>query len=205
MAENVPWRFVGAADGTKLSYDPARPSGAPETLEAGQVVTFMTQQIVSVRSQDRDHPFYAAGYMTGSTTTNGNLGDPDFVNVVPSDQFLDRYVVFVDHTYPESTLTVVRRKTASVFHPVTLECAGEITDWKPLGNAGEYEFAWVSLTKLGHPQSYAGGICGYGRHELFSDGSFSVTVWGIGVEASYGYAGGQGSRPLSAVKGPPVN
>ncbi len=36
--ENVPWMFVGAADGTVLTYDPAQPPGAPSTLAAGEVV-----------------------------------------------------------------------------------------------------------------------------------------------------------------------
>jgi hypothetical protein len=208
--ETVPWRMVGAANGTKLTYDPGTPGGAPETLEAGQVVTFVANELVRVRSQDVEHPFYAGMFMTGGASiaalTGGPpQGDPDFVNVVPSEQFLDHYIFFVDHTYPESTLTFVRHKTATGFAPVTLECAGEITDWQPLGNSGEYEFAWVYLTKLGIPQTFAGGTCGYGRHEARSDGAFAVYVWGTDTYASYGYAGGMGSRPLSNVKGPPVN
>ncbi len=208
--ESVPWRFVGAANGTQLVYEPARPGGAPETLDAGQVVTFTTTEIVTVRSQDENHPFYAGMFMTGgqaiaAQTNNGPaFGDPDFVNAIPSEQFLDRYIFFVDHTYPESTLTFVRRKTADGFQPVTLECAGEISDWKPLGSSGEYEFTWVTLTKLGLTQKFAGGSCGYGRHEARSNGPFSVHVWGWGSYASYGYPGGMGSRPLSDVKGPPI-
>ncbi len=204
--ETVPWRFVGAVNGTKLSYDPARPLGAPETLEAGQVVNFMTDQLVTVRAQDAKHPFYAAVFMTGAQMVGGaNLGDPDFVNVVPSDQFLDRYVFFTDYTFPETTLTVVRKKTVKGFHPVTLECAGEIDDWKPLGNKGEYEYAWVHVTKDATPQKFSGGTCGYGRHEARSTGPFSVSVWGTGYCASYGYAGGMGSRPINDTKVPVVN
>lgn len=208
--ENVPWRLVGAANGTQLAYDPARPGGAPETLDAGEVVTFTTNAIVTVRSQDDEHPFYAGMFMTGGAAiaqaTNGPaMGDPDFVNAIPSEQFLDRYVFFVDHTYPESSLTLVRRRTGGEFAPVVLACAGEITGWKPLGLSGEYEYVWVSLTKLGAPQKYDGGTCGYGRHEAHSDGPFSVHVWGWGAYASYGYAGGMGSRPLSDVKGPPID
>ena len=208
--ENVPWRFVGAANGTQLVYDPARPGGAPETLDAGQVVTFTTTEIVTVRSQDEKHPFYAGMFMTGgqaisALTNNGPpWGDPDFVNAIPSEQFLDHYIFFVDHTYPESTLTFVRRKTADGFKPVTLECAGEITGWSPLGLSGEYEFTWVNLTKLGIAQKFDGGSCGYGRHDARSDGPFSVHVWGWGSYASYGYPGGMGSRPLSDVKGPSI-
>ncbi len=40
---------------------------------------------------------------------NTTLGDPDFVNVVPSEQFLDRYVFFTDYTFPDTSLVVVRR------------------------------------------------------------------------------------------------
>jgi len=33
--EVVPWRLVGAVDGTTLAYEPATPAGAPTTLSAG--------------------------------------------------------------------------------------------------------------------------------------------------------------------------
>ena len=133
----VPWRFVGAVDGTVLTYDPAPPIGAPTTLRAGEVVTFSTK-IASVKSQDAEHPFYAAGYMTGSmynaiggSPAARTTGDPHFVNVVPSDQFLDDYVFFTDHTYANTTLTVVRRKTDKGFLPVELDCAGDIRASSP--------------------------------------------------------------------------
>lgn len=208
--ETVPWRIVGAVNGTKLTYDPAPLGGAPETIEAGQVVTFVANDLMTVRSQDDQHPFYAGMFMTGgygiAMSTQGlAIGDPDFVNVVPSAQFLDHYIFFVDQTYPETTLTFVRKKTAAGFAPVTLECAGEISDWRPLGVEGEYEFAWVYLTHNNLPQTFPGGSCGYGRHEANSEGPFAVYVWGTDVYSSYGYAGGMGSRPLSATKGPPVN
>ena len=208
--ETVPWRFVGAANGTKLVYEPGRPGGAPETLDAGEVVTFLTKDIVTVRSQDEKHPFYAGMFMTGgqaisAQTNNGPPhGDADFVNAVPLQQFLDRYIFFVDYTYPESTLTLVRRKTESGFLPVTLECGGEVAGWSPLGSSGEYEFTWVYLTKRSAPQQLATGACGYGRHEAKSDGPFAVHVWGWANYASYGFPGGTGSRPLSDVQGPTI-
>jgi hypothetical protein len=89
--ENVPWGFVGAVDGTVLTYDPVRPRNAPETLSAGQTVSFFTTELVTVKSQDASHPFHAAVYMTGSQYNGGirgggaTVGDPDFVNMVPSD------------------------------------------------------------------------------------------------------------------------
>jgi len=201
IRERVLWRFVGAANGTKLTYDPARPVGAPETLEAGEAKTFLTDAIVSVASQDTEHPFYAGVYMTASSFY-GTTGDPDYVNVVPAAQFLDRYVFFTDHTYPETGLTIVRRKTSSGFQPVELECAGPIAGFQPIGKDGEYEFAWVHLNISGKAEMFPKGLCDYGRHEAKSEGPFSVTVWGTGPYASYGYAGGSGSRPLNPATAP---
>jgi len=201
--EVVPYRLVGAVDGTVLTYDPERPREAPSTLRAGEVVSFTTDQLLVVKSQDADHPFYASVMMTGALFNSGasapNDGDPDFVNVVPTDQFLDRYVFFADYTYPETTLTLVRRKTAKGFMPVELDCLGEVTGFRPLGSAGEYEYAWVDLTKGFNPGS---GTCGAGRREAKSDGPFAITVWGMGYCASYGYAGGAGSRALTQVEAP---
>ncbi len=205
--ENVPWRLVGAADGTVLTYDPARPGGAPMTLAAGEVATFMTDKLTVVRSQGLTHPFYAGVFMTGAEHNAGGspggaetLGDPEFVNVVPTEQFLDRYVFFVDYTFPESSLTVVRKRTANGFAPVELECAGELTDFRPLGTAGDYEYAWVQLTEGSAPKKFGSKRCGHGRHEMRSDGPFSVTVWGMGFYASYGYAGGMGIREINQLK-----
>lgn len=200
--ETVPWSFVGAADGTLLTYDPMKPPGAPDTLQAGQVATFETDMLVTVRSQDEKHPFHASVYMTGSTSGGGSgggrtLGDPDFVNVVPNEQFLDRYVFFTDFTYPETSLTIVRKKTPAGFMPVKLDCGGDVTGFSPLGSSGEYEYAWVPLTRSFVPQKLAKGECGYGRHAAESEGPFSVTVWGWGKDASYGYAGGMGMRPIN--------
>jgi len=209
--ETVPWMLVGAVDGTVLTYDPSKPPGAPEKLTAGQLAVFETDMLVTVKSQDHKHPFHASVYMTGSTHGGGHLGgnrtlgDPDFVNIAPSDQFLDRYVFFTDFTYPETSLTLVRRKIRGVFKPVNLACTGEVTGWKPLGNAGEFEYAWVSLTRGFMPQTFGASSCGYGRHEATSEGPFSVTVWGIGKDASYGYAGGLGVRPINDAPPPAVN
>lgn len=217
--ELVPWGFVGAVDGTVLTYDPERPLGAPAKLEAGETVSFFSDSLVVVKSQDAAHPFHAEVYMTGAKFNGGagepatgpmgpfrpsSIGDPDFVNVVASDQFLDRYIFFADYTYPNTSLTLVRRKTARGFLRVDLACAGEITGWRPVGTKGEYEYVWVSLTKGFAPTTFAKGTCSYGRHEAKSEGPFSVTVWGVGQDASYGYAGGQGSRPVNNATPPPV-
>ncbi|AKV00305.1 hypothetical protein AKJ09_06968 [Labilithrix luteola] len=201
--EIVPYRMVGAVDGTVLTYDPAPPRDAPMTLRAGEVATLLTDQLFVVKSQDAEHPFYAATLMTGAAyNTSGsqvNDGDPDFVNLVPSEQYLDRYVFFADYSFPETRLTIVRRKSPQGFMPVELDCLGNVDGFKPLGSSGEYEYAWVDMTTNFGPAS---GTCRAGRHEAKSEGPFALTVWGLGFCASYGYAGGMGSRPLTKVEVP---
>ena len=97
--ESAPWRIVGAVDGTTLTYEPAPPVGAPLTLSAGEIASFRSPGPFVVRSQDGDHPFYFAGYMTGGGDFE-DAGDPEFVNVMPAKQYLARYVFFADPTYP---------------------------------------------------------------------------------------------------------
>lgn len=200
--ELVPYTIVGGADGTELTYDPSRPTGAPLTVRAGEVVSFVTRDPFLVKSQDSKHAFHVNVYMTGAqfnrfAGAGTTLGDPEFVNVPATGQFLDRYVFFTDFTYPETGLTVVRRKNADGFAPVELSCGGEITGWKPLGSSGTYEYAWVTLT-TGFTEPLAkDGCSSYGRQEAHSKGPFAITVWGIGNAASYGYVAGTGLRPIN--------
>ncbi|AKU94907.1 hypothetical protein AKJ09_01571 [Labilithrix luteola] len=206
--EFVPYTLVSAADGTVFSYDPVRPAGAPEKLDAGQSATFKTDELVVVRSQDSKHPFHASVYMTGQDFGGGlgglgfRHGDPDFVTLAASDQFLDHYVFFTDYTFPETRLTIVRRKTAKGFLPVELECAGVIEGFQPVGTSGEFEYAWVTLTASSAPVKFPKGECGYGRQEAKSDGPFSINVWGLGYFASYGYLAGTGLRPINDFSSP---
>ena len=207
--EQVPYTIVGGADGTVLTYEPSRPRDAPETLQAGESASFFTEDLFVVKSQDKKHPFHVNVYMTGAAypgvSAGGGevLGDPEFVNVPPVDQYLDRYVFFTDFTYDDTALTIVRRRTARGFAPVELECAGEITNFQPLGSSGEYEYAWVELTSGFVGKTFPKGTCGYGRQEARSTGPFAVTVWGTAPYASYGYVGGTGLRPIHEAPPPP--
>ncbi|AKU93857.1 hypothetical protein AKJ09_00521 [Labilithrix luteola] len=207
--ESAFYTVVGAVDGTTLTYDPSPPGFAPTTLAAGQRATFETSTVFTVRSQDEQHPFFVGSFMPSADYRGGHTGavpgDPEFVNVVATDQYLDRYVFFTDFTFAQTTLTVVRRKTASGFAPVNLDCAGEISDFRPIGTSGEYEYAWLLLTSSYIGQSFGASTCGYGRHEITSSGPFEVTVWGTDYYASYGYPGGTGLRPISPVKPSVVN
>ena len=120
--ETPPWRIVGAVDGTTLTFDPPI-TGAPTTLASGQVIELNANAGTvkgppfTIKSQDDKHPFFLGGHMTGCFTLPGNYGspvgcagDPEFVNVIPPEQYLAGYTFFTDPTYPETHLVFVRKK-----------------------------------------------------------------------------------------------
>ncbi|MEM6788456.1 MAG: IgGFc-binding protein [Myxococcota bacterium] len=205
--EEPPWRLVGAVDGTQLTWSPAPPPGAPATLNLGQVAEFDAAGPFVVASQDGDHPFYLGQYMTGGQGFSSE-GDPEWVNVVPIDQYLDGYVFFTDPTYPETSLVVVRRRAPATgnFADVTLDCAGVLTGWQPVGDV---EFTRVDMV-TGNFDSVNG--CSNGRHEITSDAPFGVTVWGWGSFASlfpstfvsYAYPAGASVQSINDVVVPPI-
>jgi hypothetical protein len=184
--ESVPWRIVGAADGTLLTYEPGPPPGAPTVVAAQQLTEFQSAGPFVVRSQDAEHPFYLASYMTGGNLYDG-IGDPEFVNVVPPAQYLPRYTFFTDPTYPETNLVMVRVRDASTgqFPDVTLDCAGTLGGWQPVGTSGKYELTRVDLS-TGDFQGVGG--CDNGVHTIRGSSlaaRFGVTVWGWGNDVTW--------------------
>jgi IgGFc binding protein len=213
--ESVPWRLVGAVDGTTLTWEPSTPAGAPTTLNLGDTAQFSTPGPFVVTSQDTAHPFYLGGYMTGGGLPGGlpfnGEGDPDWVNVIAPLQYLNHYVLFTDPSYSETNLVLVRSPSLvdGKFADVTLNCAGAtapqtVTGWQPIG---AYEYTRVDLV-TGAFTSVGG--CSNGRQEILSALPFGVTVWGWGTVAeqtqnvSYAYPAGAGFQPINAVVVPPT-
>jgi hypothetical protein len=202
--ETPPWRMVGAVDGTTLVWDPAPPVGAPLGLNKGIVAEFKSAGPFTVRSQDEQHPFYMSAHMTGGGNFAGS-GDPEFVNVIPPQEYLRSYVFFTDPTYSETNLVVSRTKGPNGFEDVTLDCAGKLTGWKPVGSGGKYEYTRIDLVR--HNFAKQGG-CDNGRHEMKSNAPFGLTVWGWGTAeatsfqtqyVSYAYPAGASVKPVNTV------
>jgi hypothetical protein len=198
LPESIPYRFVGAVDGTMLSYDPPI-TAAPAKLGRGVVVDFETTTPFVVKSQDASHPFYVAQLMPGCLLSDGSrpgqggspfgsggLGDEEFVNLLPPAQFLSKYVFFTDPTYSTTNLVLTRVKHNGVFEDVTLDCAGTIGGWMPLGGGDAYEYAQIDLWRA--KMSVNG--CSNGPHTAQSNGRFGLVVWGTDSYASYAYPGG---------------
>lgn len=206
MEETARWRMVGVVDGTELTWSPAKPPNAPTSIKLGEVIEFEDPGPYIVRSQDPSHPFYLGAYMTGGAPF-GNVGDPEWHNVVPPPQYLRRYVLFTDPTYPETSLVVVRVKSklTKEFAPVTLKCRGELSGWQTLG-----DFEWTRVDLVTGNFTGVDG-CNNGPQEMFSDQPFGVTVWGWGTlqlqqthRVSYAYPAGAGFKPINEVIVPPA-
>jgi hypothetical protein len=199
--ETVPWRIVGAVDGTSLSYEPEQPAGAPDSIGQGEIVKFMAPGPFTVRSQDEKHPFYMSAHMTGAGNHN-DLGDPEWVNIVPPQQYLSKYRFFTDPSYPETNLVLVRANNGTGFQDVTLDCLGVVGDWEAADSAGRYQFARVDLVR-GNFEGQNG--CDNGFHVIESSAPFGLTVWGWGnpqtnsTYVSYAYAGGMSVKPINTV------
>jgi hypothetical protein len=207
IPEDVPWRMVGAVDGTVLEYSPSTPAGAPASLEQGQVAEFWTTEAFTVTSQDAEHPFYMSAHMTGCSHTGGGggdcRGDPEYVNVVPTDQYLSEYTFFTDPTYPETHLVFVRKREGGEFAPVELDCVGIVGGWQPLGD--DFEYTRVDMVTGNFTPV---GDCNNGLHRARSDNPFGLVVWGWGSSASgafftqavsYAYPAGAAVRPINEV------
>ena len=196
------WRIVGAVDGTQLTW--SSDVGGPATIDKGVAMQFQTGTPFIVSSQDANHPFMVFTYMTSSEFVEEGYGDPDFVVDVPPAQYLYEYVFFTDPTYPVTDLVIIRNKgTDGQFHDVTLDCAGALTGWQPIGN-DDFEY---TRTDLMNGNFVPVGNCSTGRHDIKSDATFGLWVWGWGTplttdftaNVSYGYPGGMSVSPINTV------
>jgi hypothetical protein len=129
-------------------------------------------------------------------TLGCNLGDEEWVNLLPPYQFLTRYVFFTDPSYGTTNLVVTRVRSDEGFHDVTIECLGTVTGWMPVGNEGKYEVAHVDLLRGGIPA----GNCTTSRQVAHSNGRFGITVWGTDDFASYGYPAGGNVGTINQVR-----
>jgi hypothetical protein len=195
------FRLVAAKAGTELAYDPIKPAGAPDRLDAGGLAVFQSATPFVVRSQDAQHPFYVSVAMTGGvtvcevippspedvdagkdveTTYRECIGDPELIAVPPPAEFATRFAFVAPHHYPATHLVLVRKKTTvGTFADVTLDCAGVVAGWQPIDSAGLYQTVTVPLSQADYaPQIYPGGSCGIGPHTMSSTGALSGFLWG---------------------------
>lgn len=190
----VVWRIVTGLEGVDLVYDAGQPAGAPSSLGARSVAMFGTAQAFVVRSHG-GRRFYLSGAMTGAAAFPDVRGGPTSLPVLSRRDWDTSYDFYVEPSFSETDVVVVRRRGEQGWEDVKLDCAGTLGKWTSLGTA--FEFVHLALSRGDfQPQMIGNGVCATGFHHMESVESFGVTVWGWGTKAvtvypssvwSYGY------------------
>jgi hypothetical protein len=189
---NVPGhvvRIYGNRDGTKLTYAPSKPSGAPDTVNAGQVV-----EIANIVTSDfritGSNEFAVGSFMLGAakldpaTPPPTQKGDPSMSLSTAIEQYRKKYVFLAPDDYDVSYVDIVHPDGTTMTLDGTTVAAG-----KPIGATGFN----IARVKLG------GGKAG--AHELTATKPVGIQVMGYGAYTSYQYPGG---LDLKSIAPPPV-
>jgi hypothetical protein len=186
------WQIVAAADMTMITVEGA--AFSVPTLNAGDrfeiVLSGPNEAAFIIQSQDAQHPFYLASYMSnGSQQSNGG---PEWVTVSSPQHYLNRYVLQTNPGAPEKHLLLVRPRPNGEFPPVDLEveCFGFTGLWKDF-SSNKYQYKRLTI------DSGANGICTseccvkpIALTSTFWP--FSVTLWEMGPGAAFASSGGVG-------------
>jgi hypothetical protein len=174
-------RLYGNVNGTVLTYPEGQPSGAPTTLDAGEVAEFgPTLEGFVV---DGSETFVVASFMLGGTLQGFGscpdypcTGDPAMSLIVTPEQFRTDYTFLAPADYDSNFADVLVPDGATA----TLDGAPLTGSAQQIGNSG-----W-SLIRT--PLDSVGG----GIHRLHTDDDrgLGLQVMGFGHATSYYYPGG---------------
>lgn len=198
--DEVRVRIVGSFDGTKLSYSPAPPPGAPATIDAYQTVAFTAASSFIVSA---DQPFSVFEFLLSNAVVtvdptpeddadNGTWpGDPAMILVPPSAQYQSNYVFLVPKEYAANFVTIVRPAGATV----TLDGADVTQDpaWDKVGIHDNVDWERGHFALAGGPHTVSAA----------DDVKVGIIVVGYDTAVSFGYAGGSGARFIAAPPVPP--
>lgn len=165
-------RLYGNFDGTTLSYPGGAPPGAPESLEAGEVVDLSV--INSDFEVSGSQPFAVSSYLLGAVMSDpgGVQGDPSQSQVPSVAQFRKSYVFHAPTDYAANYLDVIMPVEAQV----TVDGYAIFPDLTLPG--GDFGVARVLLPDQ------------TGAHRLASDLPVGIQVSGYGDYTSYAFSGG---------------
>ena len=160
------WRVYAGEDDTTITTSPAQP-GTPVTLDKGQWIEFVVPNGTSFLF-DGDKPFLPVQYLEGQNGGAGT-GDPAMYQMIPVEQFLDRYAFATGTNYVNHYAQIIRVKDG----PDVLVDGVVVTGYYTVGN---FEVAdW----KIGE-----------GGHLAESVDPFGILNIGYTPVTSYAYPGG---------------
>jgi len=182
-------RIYGNVDETTLSYKPSAPTGAPTTINAGEVIDLGVVKedfIVTGTAEFAVGSFMLGGSIVDPSSFEGEQrGDPSMSMITSVEQFRTKYVFLAPDDYLVNYVDIVAPRGAKP------RLDGMAVTETP-DSLGTYE---VYRVKLGP------GPHGVGSHTLTADKAVGIQVLGYGLYTSYHYPGGLN---LSAIAPPPV-
>ncbi len=164
--EDYWWRIYSGADAVTITTNPPQP-GTPAVLDRGEFLEFSTQQSFLASA---DGPFLPVQYLEGQDGGAGT-GDPASYQMVPTEQFLPRYVFVTGNGYNENYVQITRPQGAAD----VLVDGVVVTGYYAVGG---FEVADWPISEGAHSAESAG------------DDGFGVIQVGYTDVTSYAYPGG---------------
>lgn len=165
-SESHHWRIYGGENGTVVTATPAVP-GTPVMVNKGQWKDLKLANGTSTVFTSTKK-FLPVQYLEGGATNPGG-GDPSMYQMIPVDQFLDRYAFAIGTGFTKNYVQIVRTKNG----PDVAVDGVTVTGYAAIG---AYEVANWSITE--------------GNHFAESEGPFGATYIGYMATSSYAYPGG---------------
>jgi hypothetical protein len=181
-------RLVGNADGTKLTYPGTKPSLAPDSIDAGQVIDLGVVnadfEIVGDKALAVVTFQLGGSQVDPDTTPNKRRGDPDQSAPASVEQYRKKYVFLAPDDYEVNFADVVLETGT------TLSVDGKAVNVTPTPISSGWGVARVPLD--------SGNA---GAHVLEASAPVGLQVLGYGMFTSYQYPGG---LDLETITPPPV-
>jgi hypothetical protein len=174
------WRLVAVQNSTRLTFTPA--SVHPSvTLNAGDWVEFTSDRHFLVESQGPTHPILLSQYLTSQRAHGGTQGDPSMILPAPVTQYRQQSIFTTPSEIATHYVNIVRQAGTSVNldgQPVPAAC------WQAIAGTN-FEVCQRAISEGVHTVSAANGV--------------GLTVYGYDSYVSYGYTGGLGLLPTTAI------
>lgn len=183
--EDSLWQIQASEDDTTITFEaPVPVTGlpmSPVVLDAGETLEFFAGGPPASPGDfhvSADKPIAVLDYMTGWEHLGEQIGDPAMLQLSPTEQFLDRYVVLVPDQWTWDFLVITRP------NGVSIELDGVMIDDVMFTDGGAgWEVARVQVED--------------GVHQILGASGFSVAVVGYDLADSYAYMGGSGTSLIN--------
>jgi hypothetical protein len=160
------WRVYGGEENTTISTNPPQP-GTPFVLGKGQWKELVIPNSTSFIFEG-DKPFLPVQYLEG-TDGGAGTGDPAMYQMIPVEQFLERYAFATGTGYTTHYAQIIRLKS----NPDVLVDGAVVGGYYAVG---DYEVADYKISE--------------GAHLAESDAPFGIINVGYTNVTSYAYPGG---------------